>query len=183
MATATTPADLVRDAEAALTAARAAETFLANHPGLQAARLHAEGSDPDGAPGQFLEVQLDQDLDALNRFAKLHSLEVEPEDGYVGISSYRVRLTVDGVDVTVTAYEELVEDSDEKYPCQLGVYCDNCGTEWSGDFVVSDRDSKPERLEIVRRHARNKLGWSCGEAGDYCPTGCTITATPAAPTS
>lgn len=66
----------------------------------------------------------------------------------------------------------------EKYPAQLGVYCDNCRTEWVGDFVVSDSDTKAQRLELVRNHVRTELGWSVGPAGDFCPACCTITATP-----
>jgi hypothetical protein len=59
--------------------------------------------------------------------------------------------------------------SDEKYPAQLGVYCDTCDLTIKGDFIVSDSMAKPERLELIRAHVRT-LGWSCTEAGDYCPT-------------
>jgi hypothetical protein len=61
----------------------------------------------------------------------------------------------------------------QKYPCALGVFCDTCGTTLRGDFIVTDTMTKPERLEVVREHVRG-LGWSCTEAGDYCPT-CTTT--------
>jgi hypothetical protein len=57
----------------------------------------------------------------------------------------------------------------EKYPAAIGVYCDHCGTEVRNDFVVSDRTTRPERFEIARDHLRRTAGWSCTEAGDFCP--------------
>ncbi|MFD8687810.1 hypothetical protein [Streptomyces sp. NPDC059651] len=57
----------------------------------------------------------------------------------------------------------------QKYPCGLGVYCDSCGTEFRGDFIVVDTMSKAERLEVVRDHVRTALRWQCDSTGDYCP--------------
>ncbi|MFS0695102.1 hypothetical protein [Streptomyces nitrosporeus] len=57
----------------------------------------------------------------------------------------------------------------EPYPTRLGVYCDTCGTEWRGDFIVSDTMSKAQRLDVVRAHVRTELGWQCDAAGDFCP--------------
>ncbi|MDT0432780.1 hypothetical protein [Streptomyces salyersiae] len=59
--------------------------------------------------------------------------------------------------------------AEEGYPCGLGVYCDTCGTEWRGDFIVTDTMSKAQRLDVVRNHARTELGWQCDAAGDFCP--------------
>ncbi|MFF1416530.1 hypothetical protein [Streptomyces sp. NPDC058280] len=57
----------------------------------------------------------------------------------------------------------------QKYPCGLGVYCDACGTEFRGDFIVTDTMTKPERLDAVRNHVRTTQGWQCDAAGDFCP--------------
>ncbi|MBN9739539.1 hypothetical protein DMP23_00195 [Amycolatopsis sp. A1MSW2902] len=61
------------------------------------------------------------------------------------------------------------DPNDPRYPCRLGVFCDRCGTEWVGDFLVSDEVSSPERLKIVRDHVSGKLGWVCEQSGDFCP--------------
>lgn len=58
----------------------------------------------------------------------------------------------------------------QRYPCGLGVYCDSCGTEFRGDFIVVDTMTKAERLEVVRNHVRTAMGWQCDATGDYCPT-------------
>lgn len=57
---------------------------------------------------------------------------------------------------------------DAPYPCQIGVYCDDCGTIIKLDIVVNDRMSKPERLEAARAHLRED-GWTCDADGDFCP--------------
>ena len=57
----------------------------------------------------------------------------------------------------------------EKYPALIGVYCDGCGTEVRGDYIVSDKMSKAERLEAARTYLRTYMEWSCTQAGDYCP--------------
>lgn len=57
----------------------------------------------------------------------------------------------------------------QKYPCALGVFCDECRLAFEGDFIVSDDMDKPARLEVVRAHVRDTQGWTCTEAGDWCP--------------
>lgn len=59
---------------------------------------------------------------------------------------------------------------DAPYPAAISVFCDDCGTTVTNDFVVSDRITKPERLELARNHLRNTARWSCTPAGDFCPT-------------
>ncbi|XMN09344.1 hypothetical protein ACK8N7_26540 [Streptomyces griseobrunneus] len=58
----------------------------------------------------------------------------------------------------------------QKYPCGLGIFCDTCGTEFRGDFIVTDTMTKAERLEVIRNHVRTKLGWQSDETGDNCPS-------------
>ncbi|MBE4790269.1 hypothetical protein [Streptomyces caniscabiei] len=57
---------------------------------------------------------------------------------------------------------------DAPYPCQIGVYCDDCATTVKRDIIVNDRMTKPERLEAARAHLRAD-GWTCDETGDFCP--------------
>lgn len=58
---------------------------------------------------------------------------------------------------------------DALYPCQIGVFCDNCGIVVQRDFLVNDRTTKPERLELIRAIARTQ-GWSCENGEDLCPS-------------
>lgn len=101
MATAVTPTDLVLEAQAALTAARAASAFLAEHPELPVQRMHASGpAELDLVAGPLLEIQLDNDLAALQLFARTVGAEIEePSD-----VDYRVTVDLGGVTVWVTAW-------------------------------------------------------------------------------
>jgi hypothetical protein len=103
MATATTPADLIRDAIDTLAAARAAETLLAEHPELPVVRMYASGTDHDDRVGPLLEVQLDTNLAALAKYARAVGVEVET----FMETEFRVVTTVRGVTVWVTAWEPL----------------------------------------------------------------------------
>lgn len=55
------------------------------------------------------------------------------------------------------------------YPAQLTVYCDDCGLEVTGDYVVKDSDDGPTRYEYARTHLRTQ-GWKCDNDGDLCPS-------------
>jgi hypothetical protein len=57
---------------------------------------------------------------------------------------------------------------DALYPCRIGVFCDACHAVEERDFLVNDRTSKPERLELIRAFACT-LGWSINAYGDWCP--------------
>lgn len=56
----------------------------------------------------------------------------------------------------------------DRYPCCITVFCDVCGLEHTGDYVVSDACDSPTRLGYARAHMR-ALDWRCDEQGDYCP--------------
>jgi len=60
------------------------------------------------------------------------------------------------------------DPNDPRYPSQIGVYCDECGTTITADYLVSTEQTKAERLEVARAHLRQD-GWICDERGDYCP--------------
>jgi hypothetical protein len=55
-------------------------------------------------------------------------------------------------------------------PCQVGVWCDNCGVTAEHDYLVREDSTPTERFEAARRHLRANEGWSCGPDGDFCPT-------------
>lgn len=57
----------------------------------------------------------------------------------------------------------------ETYPAQITVFCDRCGYERTGDYVVTDRMTRAQRLAAARRHLDTNEGWSCTAAGDLCP--------------
>jgi hypothetical protein len=56
----------------------------------------------------------------------------------------------------------------DRYPCATTVFCDVCGIEHTGDYIVSDEIDGPTRLGYARKHVAT-LGWSCSRAGDFCP--------------
>lgn len=62
------------------------------------------------------------------------------------------------------------EDSNvPRYPAQITVYCDGCGSEETGDYVVSDADIAEVRFGYARKHLREKKEWQCDVNGDFCP--------------
>lgn len=54
------------------------------------------------------------------------------------------------------------------YPSRICVFCDDCGAEFSGEYMVSEEQTSAERLEVARAHMRTK-GWQCDQDGDFCP--------------
>ncbi|MEV0584059.1 hypothetical protein [Nonomuraea sp. NPDC050310] len=61
---------------------------------------------------------------------------------------------------------------DDEFPCQIGVFCDGCGTATERDYVVSEAMTKPERFEVARITLRRD-GWQCDASGDWC-TACKV---------
>lgn len=56
------------------------------------------------------------------------------------------------------------------YPTQITVFCDHCGTEHTGDYMVSEGMSSEERLAVARKHLVANEGWEHNEYGDdFCP--------------
>lgn len=54
-------------------------------------------------------------------------------------------------------------------PCQLTVFCDCCGTEHTGDYLVGEDDDAATRFGYARRHLTEHQGWRCDARGDFCP--------------
>jgi hypothetical protein len=56
------------------------------------------------------------------------------------------------------------------YPTQITVFCDHCGTERTGDYIVSDLMTRDERLAVARKHLVDTEGWEHTTDGDdFCP--------------
>lgn len=70
--------------------------------------------------------------------------------------------------LTPEVVSAILRDPDSPlYPSRIAVYCDECGTTESGEYMVSEEQTKAERLEVARAHLR-KQGWQCDEDGDFC---------------
>lgn len=59
-------------------------------------------------------------------------------------------------------------EAPEHYPCQVGIYCDDCGINDVRDYLVSDEDGQKARFEYARAALRRE-GWKCDMNGDLCP--------------
>ncbi len=128
MATALTPAELVSAAEHTLIAARLAKPFLAQHPGLPVARMHAGGADGEGNSAPLLEIQVDENADAVAKWAAEVGVSVL-EEPFLRSTQHRATTVVDGVTVMVTAYVDR-EDEDDREPCGEGhCHCYGVGPE------------------------------------------------------
>jgi hypothetical protein len=66
----------------------------------------------------------------------------------------------------------IVRDMDDpRYPTRITVFCDHCGTEHTGEYMVREGMTSTERLDVARQHLVNNEGWEHNEYGDdFCPT-------------
>ncbi|MCR8574714.1 hypothetical protein [Streptomyces sp. Isolate_219] len=56
------------------------------------------------------------------------------------------------------------------YPTQITVFCDHCGREHTGDYLVSEDMGRTERLAVARKHLVENEGWEHDKFGDdFCP--------------
>lgn len=65
----------------------------------------------------------------------------------------------------------IVRDMDDpRFPTQITVFCDHCGTENTGDYMVHEDMTSTERLAVARTHLVNSKGWEHTDTGDdFCP--------------
>jgi len=65
----------------------------------------------------------------------------------------------------------IVRDMDDpRYPTQITVFCDHCGVENTGDYMVSAEMTSTERLAVARQHLVQNKGWEHADDGDdFCP--------------
>ena len=67
----------------------------------------------------------------------------------------------------------IVRDMDDpRYPSRITVYCDECGTEFTGEYMVSAEMTSMQRLGVARKHLADNEGWRYDPATgeDFCPT-------------
>ncbi|MBV6697476.1 hypothetical protein KV557_10100 [Kitasatospora aureofaciens] len=113
MATATTPGDLLADAERSLTAARLADRVLAQHPALPVELIHACGADGTGSTEPLLELVLvDGATSAVTDWAHAAGADVTVTRDVLLSIQHRAITEIDGVAVWVTAYERDDEPED-----------------------------------------------------------------------
>lgn len=65
----------------------------------------------------------------------------------------------------------IVRDMDDpRYPSRITVFCDHCGTENTGEYMVSADMTPTERLAVARTHLVQNEGWEHTDDGDdFCP--------------
>lgn len=66
----------------------------------------------------------------------------------------------------------IVRDMDDpRYPSRITVFCDHCGVENTGEYMVSEDMTSTERLAVARQHLVTNEGWEHTTDGDdFCPT-------------
>ena len=65
----------------------------------------------------------------------------------------------------------IIRDPDSPlYPSRITVFCDHCGVQDTGEYMVSEQMSRVERLAVARRHLVANKGWEHTDDGDnFCP--------------
>lgn len=73
--------------------------------------------------------------------------------------------------LTPDVVNAIVRDMDDpRYPSRITVFCDHCGVENTGEYMVSTEMSSRERLAVARNHLVQNEGWEHNEYGDdFCP--------------
>jgi hypothetical protein len=62
-----------------------------------------------------------------------------------------------------------LDDDTAPHPAQICIFCDDCGTKHTADYLMAAEFTPAQRHEVARAYLRT-IGWSCTEAGDYCST-------------
>jgi hypothetical protein len=57
----------------------------------------------------------------------------------------------------------------EKYPSAITIFCDECGIENTGDYVVNDTMGAADRYQVARDHLNIECDWRCDDISDLCP--------------
>lgn len=73
--------------------------------------------------------------------------------------------------LTADVVNAIVRDMDDpRYPSQITVFCDHCGVENTGDYMVSEDMTRDERLAVARKHLVANEGWEhTADGDDFCP--------------
>ena len=66
----------------------------------------------------------------------------------------------------------IVRDMDDpRFPARITVFCDHCGVEDTGEYLVHEGMTRTERLAVARKHLVESKGWEhTAEGDDFCPT-------------
>jgi hypothetical protein len=72
--------------------------------------------------------------------------------------------------LTPDVVNAIVRDmGDPRYPSRITVFCDHCGVENTGEYMVSTEMSPTERLAVARNHLVQNEGWESDDGDDFCP--------------
>ncbi|MGX1909032.1 hypothetical protein ACWIID_09235 [Streptomyces phaeochromogenes] len=65
----------------------------------------------------------------------------------------------------------IVRDMDDpRFPSRITVFCDHCGHEHTGEYMVREGMTSTERLAVARKHLVENEGWEHTDDGDdFCP--------------
>jgi len=65
----------------------------------------------------------------------------------------------------------IVRDMDDpRYPTRITVYCDHCGVQNTGEYLVREDMTSRERLAVARRYLVETEGWEhTADGDDFCP--------------
>jgi hypothetical protein len=56
-----------------------------------------------------------------------------------------------------------------KYPSAITIFCDECGIQNTGDYVVNDTMAAADRYQVARDHLNAERDWICDDVADLCP--------------
>lgn len=72
--------------------------------------------------------------------------------------------------LTPDVVNAIVRDMDDpRYPSRITVFCDHCGVENTGEYMVSEDMTSTERLAVARQHLVQNKGWEHTTDGDdFC---------------
>jgi len=73
--------------------------------------------------------------------------------------------------LTPDTVNAIVRDmNDPRHPSRITVFCDHCGTENTGEYMVSAEMTSQERLAVARQHLVANAGWEhTADGDDFCP--------------
>lgn len=76
------------------------------------------------------------------------------------------------VPLTPELVSAILRDPDNPYyPSRITVFCDDCGVEETGEYMVREDMTRDERYGVARKHLVDTKGWSCTPGpDDICPT-------------
>jgi hypothetical protein len=80
-------------------------------------------------------------------------------------------MTTDHTPLTPDTVNAIVRNPDDpRYPSQITVFCDHCGAENTGDYMVSTDMDREQRLAVARQHLVTNEGWEhTADGDDFCP--------------